>query len=251
MPGDRVRSRWIRPRIGSSASRRSAAPHADDAAFSVILVEDTVVDAQLLSQSSVDFSISVNEETFVMDAKGLKVIAVWENGDRHITNSKRPINSPNDLQGIKLRVPEGKWRVKMFQTYGANPSPMKFSEVFTALQTGVIDGGRARSEPFREAPSRSVVSGLGMKYGGMRNRLRNRGGNVACSGPAGKAGACVLHRCRGAGAAVRTPKADRNGGATAGQSRLPRVGTTPQPPASSRRSRRMLSSDRSSSSVSV
>jgi tripartite ATP-independent transporter DctP family solute receptor len=74
------------------------------------------------------------------EKKGLKVVAVWENGYRHITNSKRPINTPADLQGIKLRVPEGKWRVKMFQAYGANPSPMKFSEVFTALQTGVMDG---------------------------------------------------------------------------------------------------------------
>ena len=81
------------------------------------------------------------------EKKGLKVIAVWENGYRHITNSKRPINSPADLQGIKLRVPEGKWRVKMFQTYGANPSPMKFSEVFTALQTGVMDG---QENPFTQ-----------------------------------------------------------------------------------------------------
>ena len=74
------------------------------------------------------------------EKKGLKVIAVWENGYRHITNNKRPIKMPVDLQGIKLRVPEGKWRVKMFQAYGANPSPMKFSELFTALQTGVMDG---------------------------------------------------------------------------------------------------------------
>jgi TRAP-type transport system periplasmic protein len=81
------------------------------------------------------------------EKKGLKIIAVWENGYRHITNSKRPINSPADLQGIKLRVPEGKWRVKMFQTYGANPSPMKFSEVFTALQTGVMDG---QENPFTQ-----------------------------------------------------------------------------------------------------
>jgi TRAP-type transport system periplasmic protein len=81
------------------------------------------------------------------EARGLKVIAVWENGYRHITNSKRPINKPADLQGIKLRVPEGKWRVKMFQTYGANPSPMKFSEVFTALQTGVMDG---QENPFTQ-----------------------------------------------------------------------------------------------------
>jgi len=74
------------------------------------------------------------------EKKGLKVLAVWENGFRQITNSKRPIKAPADLAGIKLRVPGGKWRVKMFQAYGANPSPMKFSEVFTALQTGVMDG---------------------------------------------------------------------------------------------------------------
>lgn len=81
------------------------------------------------------------------EKKGLKVIAVWENGYRHVTNSKRAIAKPADLQGIKLRVPEGKWRVKMFQTYGANPSPMKFSEVFTALQTGVMDG---QENPFTQ-----------------------------------------------------------------------------------------------------
>jgi tripartite ATP-independent transporter DctP family solute receptor len=81
------------------------------------------------------------------EKKGLRVIAVWENGYRHITNSKRPINGPADLAGIKLRVPEGKWRVKMFQAYGANPSPMKFSELFTALQTGVMDG---QENPFTQ-----------------------------------------------------------------------------------------------------
>src|SRR3990172_8133926 len=48
----------------------------------------------------------------VAEKKGLKILAVWENGYRHITNSKRPINTPEDLKGIKLRVPEGKWRVK-------------------------------------------------------------------------------------------------------------------------------------------
>ncbi|HEX6979188.1 MAG TPA: TRAP transporter substrate-binding protein [Alphaproteobacteria bacterium] len=81
------------------------------------------------------------------EAKGLKILAVWENGFRHITNSKHPIKEPADLKGIKLRVPEGKWRVKMFQAYGANPSPMKFSEVFVALQTGVMDG---QENPFTQ-----------------------------------------------------------------------------------------------------
>jgi tripartite ATP-independent transporter DctP family solute receptor len=75
-----------------------------------------------------------------IEKKGLTVLALWENGFRQITNNRHPIKAPGDLAGIKLRVPEGKWRVKMFQTYGANPSPMKFSELFTALQTGVMDG---------------------------------------------------------------------------------------------------------------
>ncbi|HSD99808.1 MAG TPA: TRAP transporter substrate-binding protein [Burkholderiales bacterium] len=82
-----------------------------------------------------------------VEKKGLKIIAVWENGYRHITNNKHPINVPKDLDGIKLRTPEGKWRVKMFQAYGANPSPMKFSEVFTALKTGVFDG---QENPFSQ-----------------------------------------------------------------------------------------------------
>jgi tripartite ATP-independent transporter DctP family solute receptor len=71
---------------------------------------------------------------------GYRIIGIWENGFRQITNNKRPIKTPDDLKGIKLRVPGGTWRVKMFKAYGANPSPLAFSEVFVALQTGVMDG---------------------------------------------------------------------------------------------------------------
>jgi tripartite ATP-independent transporter DctP family solute receptor len=81
------------------------------------------------------------------EAQGYKVLAVWENGFRHITNNVRPIVKPEDLAGIKLRTPSGEWRVKMFQAYGANPTPMSFSEVFTALQTGVVDG---QENPFTQ-----------------------------------------------------------------------------------------------------
>jgi TRAP-type transport system periplasmic protein len=76
----------------------------------------------------------------VAQKAGYKIIGTWENGIRHITNNKKPIVKPEDLQGIKLRVPQGVWRVKMFQAYGASPSPMALSEVFVALQTGVMDG---------------------------------------------------------------------------------------------------------------
>ena len=74
------------------------------------------------------------------NAKGYRIIGLFENGFRHITNNVRPINKPEDLAGVKLRTPKGAWRVKMFKLYGANPTPMAFSEVFTALKTNVIDG---------------------------------------------------------------------------------------------------------------
>jgi tripartite ATP-independent transporter DctP family solute receptor len=76
----------------------------------------------------------------IASKQGYKIIGVWENGYRHITNNKKPIVNPADLQGVKLRVPGGVWRVKMFQAYGSQPSPMELKEVFVALQTGVMDG---------------------------------------------------------------------------------------------------------------
>lgn len=75
-----------------------------------------------------------------LEAKGYKVIGFWENGIRHISNNVKPINTPADLQGLKIRTPKSTWRVKMFSAWGANPTPMAFSEVFVGLQTGVIDG---------------------------------------------------------------------------------------------------------------
>ena len=74
------------------------------------------------------------------EAAGYRILAVWENGFRHVTNNVRPIRTPADLAGIKLRTPRGVWRVKLFQTLGATPTPMALSEVFVGLQTGVIDG---------------------------------------------------------------------------------------------------------------
>lgn len=75
-----------------------------------------------------------------IEKKGYKVIGFWENGIRHITNNVKPINTPADLKGVKIRTPKSTWRIKMFTAWGANPTPMSFSEVFVGLQTGVIDG---------------------------------------------------------------------------------------------------------------
>lgn len=98
------------------------------------------------------------DETFFKDvlvpaaeAQGYRPLAVWENGFRQITNNERPINTPADLEGLKIRTPNSSWRVAMFDEYGANPTPMAFSEVFVALQTGVIDG--------QENPLTNIVGG--------------------------------------------------------------------------------------------
>ncbi|MDW4497136.1 TRAP transporter substrate-binding protein [Sulfitobacter sp. D35] len=97
-------------------------------------------------------------------SQGYRIIGYFENGFRHITNNTRAINVPADLEGIKLRTPNGEWRVKMFQLYGANPTPMAFSEVFTALQTKVIDGqenpyAQIASAKFQEVQEYLSVTG--------------------------------------------------------------------------------------------
>ncbi|MGH7425579.1 MAG: TRAP transporter substrate-binding protein, partial [Candidatus Methylomirabilales bacterium] len=82
--------------------------------------------------------------------KGMRLLGYWENGFRHVTNNTRPVVKPDDLKGIKLRIPGGVWRAKMFKAYGANPSPMPFAEVYSALQSGVMDG---QENPFPQIAS--------------------------------------------------------------------------------------------------
>lgn len=98
------------------------------------------------------------------NANGYHIVGLAEDGFRNITNNVRPINVPADLAGIKLRTPNGVWRVKMFKEYGANPTPMAFSDVFTALQTGVIDGqenlyAQIASAKFQEVQKYLSVTG--------------------------------------------------------------------------------------------
>jgi tripartite ATP-independent transporter DctP family solute receptor len=72
-----------------------------------------------------------------LDTEGL---AMMTRTFRQTTNSKRPITQPSDLEGLKLRVPNNELWVEFFGALGANPTPMDFTEVYTALQLGVIDG---------------------------------------------------------------------------------------------------------------
>jgi tripartite ATP-independent transporter DctP family solute receptor len=72
-------------------------------------------------------------------AKGIKGLAFWENGFRQITNNVRPIEKPEDLKGIKIRTMENKVHLASFKAFGASPTPMAWSEVYTALQQKTID----------------------------------------------------------------------------------------------------------------
>lgn len=89
---------------------------------------------------AIDAEIVQSELAPKAEEAGLKVLSTWENGFRQITNNTRPINTPADLAGLKIRTPSSEWRVAMFKEWGANPTPMSFSEVFVALQTGTMDG---------------------------------------------------------------------------------------------------------------
>ncbi len=72
--------------------------------------------------------------------KGMRILGYWENGLRQITNSKRPIEKPEDLKGLTLRTPENKMTLAIFKALGASPAPLAFSELYLALSQGAFDG---------------------------------------------------------------------------------------------------------------
>ncbi|MGL4573450.1 MAG: TRAP transporter substrate-binding protein [Burkholderiaceae bacterium] len=74
------------------------------------------------------------------DSKGFKALAWGENGIRHMTNSKRAVNAPDDLKGLKMRTMENPVHVAAYKGFGIITTPMAFTEVFTALQQGTVDG---------------------------------------------------------------------------------------------------------------
>jgi tripartite ATP-independent transporter DctP family solute receptor len=73
-------------------------------------------------------------------SKGMVGLAWAENGFRHMTNSKRPVNGPDDLRGLKMRTMENPIHIEAYRQFGILPTPMAFTEVFTALQQGTVDG---------------------------------------------------------------------------------------------------------------
>lgn len=76
----------------------------------------------------------------LLPAKGFVGMGYYENGFRHVTNNKKSIHTPADLSGMKLRTMENPMHISFFKKLGANPTPMSFGELYTALQQGTVDG---------------------------------------------------------------------------------------------------------------
>ena len=71
---------------------------------------------------------------------GIKGLVYWENGYRHLTNSVRAVRTPEDVRGMKVRTMENPMHLDAWRAMGANPTPMAFGELFSAMQQGVVDG---------------------------------------------------------------------------------------------------------------
>ncbi len=75
-----------------------------------------------------------------LEAKGIKLLGYMENGIRHMTNNIRPIKTPADMKGLKIRVMNNKVYVEMMKALGASPTPMALAELYSAMQQGTVDG---------------------------------------------------------------------------------------------------------------
>lgn len=80
------------------------------------------------------------EVAALVENHGVELLGFYEAGMRHLTNSKQPINGPDDLQGLKIRTPKSTYHLKSVEKMGASATPMAFSELYTAMEQGVVDG---------------------------------------------------------------------------------------------------------------
>lgn len=74
------------------------------------------------------------------EARGFKVLAFLESGMRHITTAGRPVRTPDDLKGLKIRTMEAAMHMANFSALGANPTPISWSELYLAMQQKMVDG---------------------------------------------------------------------------------------------------------------
>lgn len=93
-------------------------------------------DAKILTQGKIGEELTENT---IRDA-GVRILGWAYSGCRRLSNSAKPVSSPDDLDGLVIRVPKNEIMMASYQAWGVNPNPMAWSETFTALQQGVIDG---------------------------------------------------------------------------------------------------------------
>ncbi|WP_408607694.1 TRAP transporter substrate-binding protein [Enterovibrio coralii] len=93
-------------------------------------------EARVLTQGDIGKELVENT---IRDA-GVRIIGWAYSGFRVLTNSKRPVKTPEDLKGLVIRVPRNEIMIASYQALGINPTPMAWSETFTGLQQGVVDG---------------------------------------------------------------------------------------------------------------
>ena len=93
-------------------------------------------DAKTLTQGEIAEELTQNT---IRDA-GVRILGWAYSGCRRLTNSVRPVASPEDLDGLVIRVPKNEIMIASYQAWGVNPNPLAWSETFTALQQGVVDG---------------------------------------------------------------------------------------------------------------
>lgn len=74
------------------------------------------------------------------EARGLVGLAIYDSGARCIYNTRRPLHTPEDLHGLKVRVPPSDIFIRLLRLFGANPTPLAFGQIFSALETRLVDG---------------------------------------------------------------------------------------------------------------
>ena len=92
------------------------------------------------ARNALDGELGAYLEASLEETAGLTVLAVGESGMRNLSNNTKEVTSPADMAGMKIRCIENKYHLATFSALGANPTPMSFSEVYTAMQTNQIDG---------------------------------------------------------------------------------------------------------------
>ena len=87
-----------------------------------------------------------------LKAKGIHYLVTWDNGFRHLTNNVRPVYTPQDMKGLKIRVVQSEMSINILQALGASAVPMSYAELYQAMQQKVVDG---QENPFTCARGRA------------------------------------------------------------------------------------------------